>query len=214
MRAPPATPRADSVVSVGDRGTADGETAVLVPVKAFSDAKVRLAAVLDGAERERLARALADVVVTAAGPLPVWVVCDDEAVADWARQRGAAVIWSPARGLNGAVTDGVSHLGRLGFETAVVAHADLPLVTELASIPLRGTVVLAPDRRSDGTNVAAVPTGCAFTFSYGPGSFQRHCLEAARLGLPLEIRQRDDLAWDVDIPDDLAYLTRGVVGER
>ena len=191
-----------------------GGTAVLIPVKAFSVAKVRLAAVMAGPERERLARAMAAVVVGAAHPLPVAVVCDDPAVADWAHERGAEVIWSPARGLNAAVTDGVAHLSTMGFETVVVAHADLPLVTELASIPIPGAVVLAPDRRRDGTNVAAVPAGCGFTFSYGPGSFPRHCLEAARLGLPLAIAERADVAWDVDVPDDLSYLTREAGQDR
>lgn len=178
-------------------------TGVLVPIKAFPEAKVRLSGVLGGAEREALARSMAEGVLAAAGPLPVWVVCDDTEVALWAEQHGASVLWTPARGLNQAVIDGVAQLHRMGVELVTVVHADLPLVGSLEGIARPGAVVLAPDRRRDGTNVAALPTFCGFRFSYGAGSFGRHVQEAGRLGLALVVLERPDLAWDVDVPDDL-----------
>ena len=55
--------------------------AVLVPVKGFAVAKARLAPVMGPADRQDLARELAEVVVAAAAPLPVLVVCDDAGVA-------------------------------------------------------------------------------------------------------------------------------------
>ena len=113
------------------------------------------------------------------------------------------MLWTPARGLNQAVIDGVEQLHQIGVELVTVAHADLPLVDSLEGIAVPGTVVLAPDRRRDGTNVAALPTYCGFGFSYGAGSFGRHVREADRLGLPLMVLERPDLAWDVDVPDDL-----------
>src|SRR6187431_2452532 len=102
-------------------------TALLVPVKAFSQAKQRLAPVLDPAAREALARAMAATVLQAAGPLRVAVVCDDDTVRAWAEAHGAEAIWTPDLGLNGAVDAGVSHLAHRGVERVVVAHADLPL---------------------------------------------------------------------------------------
>ena len=181
--------------------------ALLVPVKAFGDAKVRLAPVLDGDQRAELARSMAEGVLAAAGGLPVSVVCDDPEVARWARSRGAEVVWTPARGLNAAVTEAVAHLAGVGFDLVTVAHADLPLVHDLSGLAREGTAVLAPDRRRDGTNVACIPTSAGFAFSYGPGSFERHCAEAARIGLQLEVIERDDLAWDVDVPADLPAVT-------
>src|SRR5690606_36656798 len=82
--------------------------AVLVPVKSFTEAKVRLAPALDVPSRAVLARQMAGVVVAAAAPLPVAVVCDDPEVAELARGEGAEVFWRPERGLNGAVADGVA----------------------------------------------------------------------------------------------------------
>jgi 2-phospho-L-lactate guanylyltransferase len=66
-------------------------------------------------------------------------------------------------------------------------------------------VTLVPDRRFDGTNVLALPTESGFRFSYGAGSFGRHRAEAARLDLPARIVADPHLAWDVDLPADLAY---------
>jgi 2-phospho-L-lactate guanylyltransferase len=176
---------------------------VLIPVKAFSEAKARLAAVLPADARADLARELADRVVDAAAPLPVAVVCDDEAVATWARTRGAEVVWRPGRGLNGAVEDGVTHLGRAGVERVVVSHADLPLVTSFLEVLADPTVVLVPDRHEDGTNVAVVPAASGFRFRYGPGSFARHRAEAARLDLGPVIVRSPRLSWDIDTAADL-----------
>jgi len=179
--------------------------AVVVPVKAFTVAKLRLSPVLDPPARAALARQLADGVVRAAAPLRVVVVCDDDEVHDWARAAGADVVWCPDRGLNGAVADGVAALREDGVDRAVVAHADLPLARELAWVADFPGVTLVPDRRRDGSNVVAVPTDSGFGFSYGAGSFARHRAEAARLGLPLRIVDDHALRWDVDLPSDLDW---------
>lgn len=179
--------------------------AVVVPVKAFTAAKLRLAEALDAGERAQLARRLAEVVLAAAEPLPVVVVCDDDAVRDWATDSGARVVWCPGRGLNGAVADGVRYLHGRGVATAIVAHADLPLATTLAWVADYPGVTIVPDRRLDGTNVLSVPVGAGFRFSYGPGSFARHRAEAVRLNLQARIVRDPSLGWDVDLPADLAW---------
>jgi len=177
--------------------------AVVVPVKAFAQAKARLAEVLDAATRSELARALAARVLRAAGALPVVVVCDDDEVRAWAERQGAEVLWTPGLGLNGAVEAGVDHLRRRGVARAVVSHADLPLATDLAWVADARGATLIPDRHRDGTNVACVPTDAGFRFAYGPGSFSAHRAEAARLGLVTRLVPDVRLGWDVDVPADL-----------
>lgn len=177
--------------------------AVLVPVKAFGQAKVRLAEALGPSTRSELARAMAARVLRAAAPLPAYVVCDDEEVRAWAERQGAEAIWTPGLGLNGAVEAGVAHLRRRGVAQAVVAHADLPLAAELAWLATPGCVTLVPDRRLDGTNVASVPTAAGFRFAYGAGSFASHRAEAARLDLVARLVPDERLGWDVDVPADL-----------
>lgn len=177
--------------------------AVVVPVKSFTQAKARLAGRLDAATRVELARAMAATVLRAAREMPVVVVCDDPEVRAWAERKGAEALWTPGLGLNGAVEAGVDHLRRAGVARAVVAHADLPLATDLRWVARSPFVTLVPDRHRDGTNVACVPTDAGFRFSYGPGSFAAHRAEAARLGLVARLVPDAALGWDVDLPADL-----------
>jgi 2-phospho-L-lactate guanylyltransferase len=181
--------------------------ALLVPVKSFRLAKLRLAEVLGDDAREKLARELAEIVVAAANGAPVYVVCDDGDVADWAVARGATVLYAPGLGLSAAVEAGVKHLAEQGFSLAVVAHADLPYVSDLSGFGSPSEVTLAPDQERDGTNVAAVPTQVGFRFSYGPGSFDRHQREAGRLGLACRVVDDWRLSSDVDLPADLELIS-------
>src|ERR1700719_1377864 len=134
-----------------------GHDAVLVPVKAFREAKVRLAPAMSAPQRAALAQKMATQVVASAAGLPVAVVCDDAEVASWARALGALVIWEPGRGLNGAVHEGVARLAAAGTGLVVVAASDLPLATDLRWVARFPGITIVPDRRGDGTNVISVP---------------------------------------------------------
>ncbi|HUS60809.1 MAG TPA: 2-phospho-L-lactate guanylyltransferase [Acidimicrobiales bacterium] len=182
-------------------------TAVLMPVKAFAESKARLAPALDPLRRARLARWMAARVMEAAAPLPVFVVCDDQSVAQWAEEAGAGVVWEPGRGLNAAVSEGVRHLERSGFTRAIVAHADLPWAAHLHELDRFPGLTIAPDQRDDGSNVICIPTESRFVFAYGPGSFSRHITEARRLGLAVRIARRTHLAADIDLPSDLGLVS-------
>lgn len=180
--------------------------AVLVPVKSFRRAKLRLRKVLTADERATLARRLAARVVAAARGLPVAVVCDDEDVALWAKERGTDVIWAAGLGLNGAVTHGVARLSEQGAERIVVSHADLPFARDLRPLADFDGVTLVPDRHRDGTNAICVPGGTGFGFAYGPGSFRRHCRETERIGMAMRVIDDDlRLGWDIDRAEDLAF---------
>ena len=181
--------------------------AVLIPVKDFTRAKARPCSALGPSDRARLARWMAERVVAAAAPLPVFVVCDHAGVAEWARSVDATVLWRPGRGLNGAATEGVAAIADAGHDTVVVAHSDLPLAHDLAAIVAPGAAVLVPDRHGDGTNAIALPTSADFEFSYGARSFVHHLATATALGLTVHVRRDADLALDIDTPDDLRLVS-------
>jgi 2-phospho-L-lactate/phosphoenolpyruvate guanylyltransferase len=186
------------------------ELAVLIPVKRFRLAKRRLAGLLDDDQRVRLAQWLAARVVAAAGPLPTFVACDDEAVARWADTVGAEVLWTPGLGLNGAVESSRATISGKGFDHLLIAHSDLPLAEGLAALPKPGTITLVPDRAGSGTNVLALPVEARIAVCYGAGSFQAHLDQALAaadrpLRLRVEVRRDPRLALDVDTPDDLAH---------
>jgi 2-phospho-L-lactate guanylyltransferase len=182
--------------------------AVLIPVKAFGDAKGRLAPALDQGRRERLARWTATQVLAATAGLHPHVVCDDDEVATWAMAHGATVIREPTRGLNAAVDSGAAHLASHAFDHVVVVHGDLPLPASIAAVAAgcrAGTVTLVPDRHRDGTNLLAFPLASTFRVAYGPGSFERHIARASDAGLAVHVVADADLALDLDQPDDLLH---------
>jgi 2-phospho-L-lactate guanylyltransferase len=180
----------------------------VIPIRAFALGKARLAASLDGAERAALGRQWAEQVVHAAAPMPVVVVSSDPDVRTWAAALGVDGLDDPGT-LDGAAAAGRDHLRRMGCARAVIAHADLPRARDLVRLARDGAqpvVALVPCHRDDGTPVLSVPTAIDFRFQYGPGSFRRHAEEARRLGVGLRVVRDGDLAFDVDIPDDLVAL--------
>ena len=181
-------------------------TLVLVPVKAFGKAKARLADCMQADSRAELARTMADVVLRAAGPLGVVVVCEDDEVADWARQRGAAVAWTPGLDLNGALTAAVLRSRDAGIERAIIAHADLPFAADLsrfADAPPRRVLIVA-DRHGEGTNVMSLPIAPLLELKYGPDSCAAHIQAARTAGLEPVVVDDEALGWDVDEPADLS----------
>jgi 2-phospho-L-lactate guanylyltransferase len=190
------------------RPPASPAAGVVVPIRAFALGKARLAAALEPAERAALARRLAERVLHAAAPLPVVVVSSDPDVREWAARQNVVVLDDPGT-LDTAAAAGRDHFRGAGCARAVVAHADLPYARALDRLARDGAqpvVALVPCHRDDGTPVLSVPTATDFRFAYGPGSFRRHAAEARRLGLGLRVVRDRDLAFDVDVPDDLVDL--------
>jgi 2-phospho-L-lactate/phosphoenolpyruvate guanylyltransferase len=181
---------------------------IVIPIRSFTDAKARLAGLIDHDARIDAARRMAAQVVDAAAPLPVVVVTRAPEVLEWAAERGVDVVTDPG-GLDAAAAAGRAFLAERGLTRVVIAHADLPLARELQPLARDGTqpvVALVPCHRDDGTNVLSVPTDAPFEFAYGPGSFRRHAAEARRLGLGVRVVRSPELAVDVDGADDLHYL--------
>lgn len=177
-------------------------TIVLVPIRSFDDAKSRLAESLDPQARRVLMRRMAETVLAAAHDLPVWVVTDDDEVVQWAQELHVRTQSVGVSGLNPAITAAAAAAASAGAARILIAHADLPYASDLRVVSGSG-VVIAPDRRRDGTNVMSLPTDTGFKFAYGPGSFAKHRAEAARLGLDFCEVDDASLAWDVDSPADL-----------
>ncbi len=190
-------------------------TVVLVPVKSFDLAKGRLSGRLDAADRARLARRMATGVVMAARPLPTYVVCDSDLVADWAVEVGIGALEVTATGLNPAVTEAAIMAASMGHDRAIICHADIPMASDLTWLdeaPYNQGVVVVTDHHGTGTNVLALPLDLdpPFVFGYGADSAQRHRAEAERLGLPIRMLVDDNLSWDLDTPDDLvAWMADG-----
>jgi len=182
--------------------------AVVIPIKAFEQAKDRLSGVLSTDQRALLARTTALGVLESVRGASVFVVCDNSEVSQLATSHGASVVSQSGAGLNAAVHEGISAAHE--YERVMIVHSDLPLPSRLrellGSSVANNTVTIVPDRHRDGTNVLIIPSGVGFTCHYGAKSFEAHKAEATKLGLPLHIVEDDELALDIDTPDDLAAL--------
>jgi 2-phospho-L-lactate guanylyltransferase (CobY/MobA/RfbA family) len=94
----------------------------------------------------------------------------------------------------------------------LVIPADLPLldpedVQEMISMANgKPTVVIAPDRRNEGTNALLVAPPDLIRFDYGKGSFDRHVAHAIRAGADLHVVEKESFALDLDWPEDLELL--------
>ncbi len=67
-------------------------------------------------------------------------------------------------------------------------------------------IVLAPDRRRQGTNLLFTKPADLLTFSYGKESFDRHIELAKEKKAQVVIVENERIALDLDLPEDYALL--------
>ena len=184
------------------------EAGIVVPLRSFTLAKARLAAVLSESQREHLTRSMAESVVGAAAAYPVAIVSSAPEVVTWAHERGLDTVDDPGS-LDGAAAAGRDWAAARGLPRYAVVHADLPFARSFDAVIGDGAApvaVIVPDHRDDGTPVLSLPTASPFTFAYGPGSAARHTAQAQRRALTVRIVRDPALGFDVDLADDLAAL--------
>jgi 2-phospho-L-lactate/phosphoenolpyruvate guanylyltransferase len=190
----------------------------IVPVKPLRRGKSRLAEVLSEDERAALNHCLlAHTLETLKGTPEVehvLVVSRDPAALTLAREFGAqTVLEHGAPKLNLALARATFVVKKYAKQGVLIIPSDLPLITpqdirlmlEFAQEP--PVVVVAPDRRREGTNALVVCPLGLIAYDFGPGSFQRHCERARQAGARLEICEIPSLALDVDLPEDLALVS-------
>lgn len=185
---------------------------VIIPIKPFSEAKTRLSGAFGPAQRAEIAQRLARRVLTAVrdARLGAIVVTADSSARISAVEFDAVLVNEelPA-GLNAAWHLGIQEAESLGFASALLLPADLPLV-KAADIraamrrPGIDGIVLSPSRDGDGTNALCIPLPSPIRLSYGPGSFARHVRSALDSGAGVRVIRRPGLVIDVDHPADLS----------
>ena len=191
---------------------------IIIPIKPLAVAKSRLAPVLSDDERAGLVMAMAkdvlEAVLSAESAKSPLIVSADNTILQLAEAAGCQILQDDdANGYNEAAALGVAQAEKDGAEGILILPADLPLITAAdVKLLLRSIsapcVVIAPDQDEEGSNALAIAPPTAMKTAFGTGSFQRHCEDAARLGLSLEVVNSPGLALDIDTPDDLERLSR------
>lgn len=190
----------------------------IVPVKPLRRGKSRLAEVLTPEERADLnSRLLAHTLETLTA-IPeiehVLVVSRDPGALAMARDYGARTVMEHGDAqLNVALTRATIVAKNYATRGVLIVPADLPLITPEDIQALIGlmkdppVVVIAPDRRREGTNALLVNPAGLIDYDFGPGSFQKHCAQAVAAGARLEVFDLPSLALDVDLPEDLEMVS-------
>ena len=183
--------------------------AIALPVKSLDEAKGRLAPVLSPLERAALTLAMLEDVLDATLLLPgweTWVVSPDESVLEVAAGRGATPMPEEQPPLAQAIRQAEEEALSRGIDALAVLLPDTPLVTAAAlsrAVHTLGPVVLAPAADETGTNLLLRRPPVAISSSFGRDSYRRHLEEAAQRDVPVAVIEHAELAFDVDLPDDI-----------
>jgi 2-phospho-L-lactate guanylyltransferase len=189
----------------------------IVPVKPLRRGKSRLAGMLTEDQRTHLNRYLLEHTLTTLNKVSeiehTLVVSRDPAALALTRDMGGrTVLEDGAPQFNTAIKRATIVAKAHGAHAVLILPADIPLITpeDVRGLLKRGkkppVVVIAPDRRLDGTNGLFVNPAGLIEYGYGPGSFQRHSERATEARAKLEVVNSDRLALDLDLPEDLELL--------
>ena len=187
-----------------------------IPVKRFSSAKTRLAAVLSDAERESFAQVMLNDVLVAAGRSQrasgILVVSTEVRAKYTVERAGGAFIEESGSGLSAAVAQAADYLASRGEYQMLMIPGDVPLIraNEIDRLIEAHTehpaVSLVPDRERDGTNALAVAPLDIIPFSFGQDSFTLHREAARDAGVEPKVLHSTGLALDIDTAIDLLTL--------
>ena len=196
----------------------------IVPVKPLRHAKSRLAPVLGDEERLELSRDMLRTVLAALTEVSridrtLLVSRDPEALA-LGRHLGARTLSErPPIALNQALAQATKAAIGSGASAVLVLPADLPLITAqdiealLDLVDPPPAIVLAPDRRRDGTNALLTSPAPLIEYSFGQASYDRHRAAALAAGVRVAVCDRPALALDLDLPEDLGLFRQASGGK-
>ena len=189
-----------------------------LPVKEFAGAKQRLSPLLTPSQRETLAAAMLEDVLTAlagADLAGILVNTLDPLATELAHRYGARVITHDARaGHTGAVAAIARTLTAEGHAGMLVLPGDIPRVTATeinalltASRPAQ-SFTIAPAHDELGSNGVLCLPPEAMPLRFGDNSYFPHLDSARRHGIEPTSVPLSGFALDIDHPDDLRAFLR------
>ncbi len=189
---------------------------ILIPVKSLTNAKQRLASVLDQPTRTKLAQAmLFDMLET----LGAWtnrpgigIVTSDPFALELGRRFEFQIIPDNAnRGETDAIEMATRFCEAQGVDNTLVIPGDIPLISAseleqiLEAAPDQGSV-LVPAADGRGTNAAWRRPAGLFPLRFGNDSFKPHLSAARATQKPCVVLSLPGIALDIDNPSDLRQL--------
>lgn len=189
----------------------------IVPVKPLRRGKSRLAGLLTEDQRTRLNRFLLEHVLTTLNDIPeiehTLVVSHDPAALTLTREMGGRTVLEDGSPQFNTALKRATMVARLqGAHAVLILPADLPIIkpSDIEKLLRRGkkppVVVIAPDRRENGTNGLFINPIGLIEYGYGPGSNRVHAERAVKSGARVDIFSSKALSLDLDLPEDLEFV--------
>ncbi len=189
----------------------------IIPVKPLRRGKSRLAKVISADERAELNQFLLEHTIEVINTIDeidnILVISRDKEALALARELGAKTVQEyGSPDLNTALSRAMEVAK--SFETCgiLIIPADLPRLNadDVREILKHRhdppVVVIAPDRKKEGTNALFVCPPDLIEFKFGKDSFNQHSQGAKAAGARLEICNLSSLELDLDEPEDLALM--------
>jgi len=207
----------------GKRIRKTGPIHAIVPLKIIKQSKTRLSG-LSSKDRRKLTIAMLSNVLVALRKSrkidDVIVVSGDKGVSRIAHLYGAKLLWEGKRhGLNKAVKLAIGKLGQEDAETAVIIHADLPLLTAkdvdaFVSSSKHVQIAIAPCKNGTGTNALLLRPPTVIPPAFGRDSFRAHLSLARKSKFRWKVLRISGIQFDIDDPQDLReFMSHRVRGE-
>jgi 2-phospho-L-lactate guanylyltransferase len=187
----------------------------IVPVKPFNRSKSRLSSVLESKERENFSRHLLDQTLKTLSQVAeiggILVVSRDAGALALARHHKAQTVQESGNPeLNDALTRATQVvIATWNARTVLIAASDIPLMQTsdiqgmlaLANTP--ASIVIATDRKAEGTNALLIRPPGIIPYCFGESSNEKHQAMAREAGIEPKVYVSPTMALDVDVPEDL-----------
>ncbi len=190
----------------------------IIPVKPLKRGKSRLSNILSETERTTLNQSMLVNTLKTLKSIneidTVLVVSRDPSALAIARDWDARTVLEDGNPeLNTAIRRAVAVAKAYYVNKILILPADLPLVKAdhvkslLSCATKPPEIIIAPDRRRDGTNALYLEPADLINFYYGTGSFHKHVEEAEKRKINVKIFESEEFGLDLDLPEDLELLT-------
>jgi 2-phospho-L-lactate/phosphoenolpyruvate guanylyltransferase len=189
----------------------------IIPVKPLKRGKSRLSSILSESERTTLNQSMLVNTLKTLKSISeietVLVVSRDPSALAIAREWDARTVLEDGNPeLNTALRRAALVAQAYHANELLVLPADLPLmkaehVKEFLGLAKNiPEIIIAPDRRNDGTNALYINPANLIDFYYGPGSYEKHKKAAERAGAAITVVEKEEFGLDLDLPEDLERL--------
>jgi 2-phospho-L-lactate guanylyltransferase len=197
----------------------------IVPLKSLNRSKSRLSPVLSIEQREALSREMFERTLKTLKQVKritgILVVSRDAAMLALARSYKVQTLQeNGAPELNASLTRATQVVLDLKADSVLIVAGDIPLlqtndieaILELADDT--PAMVIATDRRREGTNVMLVHPPGLFPYSYGKDSRLKHIAAARQAGATIHLYDSPTSALDVDRQEDLDLYRERLLEEK